>query len=108
MVVMEAVFVLGSGFRYKTWATMTEPLTERIALENRSPFPDLLQTESTEYREFEVTTSAVMDWGRLANKAPNNDLLFRTPKQCHSISQTTALTPGIHQFQQRNTHLFME
>lgn len=29
---MEAVFVLGSGFRYKTWVTMTEPLTERIAL----------------------------------------------------------------------------
>lgn len=87
---------------------MTEPLTERIALENISPFPDLIQIERAEYRELEVTTSPVVDCGRLAHQAPENDLLFRTSKQCHNTSQTTSLTAGIHQFQQRNTHLLMD
>lgn len=49
MLVVKAVFVLGSTFRLKTWVTMTEAPTERIALENLSPFPDLVQTERTEY-----------------------------------------------------------
>lgn len=89
---------------------MTELLTDRIALENINPFPDLVQTERTEYKEFEVTTSPVMGGrrGRWANKAPKNNLLFRTSKQCHNISQTTALTAEVHQFQQRNIHLLMD
>lgn len=105
---MKDVFVLGSRFRYKTWVTMIEPLTERFALENISTSSDLVETERTRYREFEVTTSPVVDCGRLGHQAPKHDLLFRTSKQCHNISRTTALTAGIHQFQQRNTHLFMD
>lgn len=87
---------------------MTEPLTERIARENVSPSLDLVETERTEYIGFEVTTSPVVDCGRLGHQAPKHDLLFRTSKQCHNISRTTAVTAGIHQFQQKNTHLLMD